>query len=160
MYVNARAIIERETETGTDLLFQMSARPGFPSRLEFPGGRLEEYEPILTALEREIREETGLQVTVISDDPRRVVSADAEATVECVVPFCAYQTTAGPVDSVGFFFRCRAEGELTDRGDAAFGHRWLPVTEAERMLPQEPEAIDWLTRAALRFYLSHRGAPR
>lgn len=156
MYVNARAIIERETATGTELLLQMAARPGFPSRLEFPGGRLDEYEPILTALEREVREETGLRITEVMDPTDRVLSVSAEATVECLVPFCAYQTTKGPIDSVGFFFRCRAEGELTGTGDAAYGHQWVPVPQLERLLAEDPEAFNWLTQAALRFYLGRR----
>lgn len=156
MYVNARAIIERESGSGTELLFQMSDRPGSPSRLEFPGGRLEEFEPILTALEREVREETGLHVSAVLDRTNRIVTPSAGAVVECLVPFCAYQTTVGPVDSVGFYFRCRAEGELTKNGDAAYGHCWLPVTETERLLTEDPEVFDWLTQAALRFYLAQQ----
>lgn len=156
MYVNARAIIERETASGTELLLQMSARPGSPSRLEFPGGRLEEFEPILSALEREVREETGLHITEVLDPTGHVVSVSTGARVECMVPFCAYQTTEGPIDSVGFFFRCHAEGELTGSGDAAFGHRWMPVPEAARLLADDPEAFNWLTQAALRFYLTKR----
>jgi 8-oxo-dGTP pyrophosphatase MutT (NUDIX family) len=156
MYVNARAIIERETGGGTELLLQMAARPGFPSRLEFPGGRVEEFESILGALRREIREETGLTVTGILDDAHLVVTPAAEATVECLKPFCAYQTLEGQVDSMGLFFRCKAEGELTADGDDAYGHRWMPVAEAEQLLREDPEAFHWLTQAALRFYLTQQ----
>lgn len=156
IYVNARAIIERETQNGTEILLQVATRPRIPSSLEFPGGRLNEFEPILAALAREVQEETGLTLTRILTDPARILWESATADVECLTPFFVYQTTRGPIDSVGFFFRCAAEGELTTAGNNAVGHRWILVSTAERMLAADPEQFDWLTQAALRFYLTWR----
>ena len=156
MYVNARAIIERETLAGTEILLQVAERPGDPPTLEFPGGRLEEYEPILDALRREVLEETGLVITQILDDINRAVWTVPGVEVECLHPFCVYQTTAGPVDSIGFFFRCHAEGILTGRGDAASGHQWVPVAVAAHRLRASPGDFHWLTSAALAHYLRWR----
>lgn len=154
MYVNARAIIERETTVGREILLQIRDREGEARALELPGGRLEEFEPILDGLAREVREETGLQVTEIIGDTHRTVTRGARARVECLQPFFVYQTVTGPVDSTGFFFRCRADGELTEQGDGAFGHRWLPVAEVDRRFREAPEQFDWLTQGALAFYLN------
>jgi len=154
-YVNARAIIEREGTGGTEVLMQRREKPGQPRRLEFPGGQLEPYEGIVDALRREVHEETGLTVTALLDDANRTVNDAPGGQVECLTPSFVYQTTRGPVDSVGFFFRVRAQGELTRQGDGAGEHQWLPLTELRRRFEVGPDDFDWLTQGALRFYLRH-----
>lgn len=153
MYVNSRAIIERETAGGREILLQVRDRPNEPQQLELPGGQIEEYESILGALAREVKEETGLTVTAILDETDRTVWSDGQITVECLRPFCAYQTTQGPIDSIGFYFRCRAEGELLRRGDGSYGHRWVPVRNLAAQVAAEPAAFSWLTKAVLQHYL-------
>ncbi|WP_158679863.1 NUDIX domain-containing protein [Deinococcus sp. NW-56] len=157
-YVNARAIIERETPQGTEVLLQRREKSGEPRRLEFPGGQLEPFEGILTALLREVREETGLTVTALLDPPNERVSNSSGGEVECLTPSFVYQTRRGPVDSVGFFFRVWAEGELTRAGDHAAGHSWVPLADLRRRLDAEPETFDWLTQGALGFYLQRAWA--
>ncbi|MGE5673803.1 MAG: NUDIX domain-containing protein [Mycobacterium leprae] len=156
MYVNARAFIERMTDQGTQLLLQFRDRPDEPRRLELPGGTLEEYEPILDGLAREIREETGLQVSRILDDTGWTVWDGESTQVECLKPFFVYQTLNGPIDSTGFFFRCEAEGELTSAGDWASGHTWVGVSELEERFRTAPGEFHWLTQAALAHYFRWR----
>ena len=81
MYVNSRAILERDGAEGVEVLLQIRDRPHESRpRLELPGGQVEEFEPILEALVREVREETGLNVTEIIDDTHRHVMIDDEVT--------------------------------------------------------------------------------
>lgn len=154
LYVNARAIIERETELGTEILLQYRERAGEPRTLELPGGRLDPYEPILEALRREVQEETGLHVTAILDETHRRQWTGTNAAVECLTPFFVYQTVRGPVDSIGFYFRCHAEGTLTTAGDGATGHTWVLTADLRQTFRENPDAFDWLTQGALHYYLN------
>jgi 8-oxo-dGTP diphosphatase len=153
IYVNARAVIERAAENGLDILLQRRVRPGEPVRWELPGGQIDLFEPVAAALEREIREETGLTLVQIDGNDQRRIHESGEATVETFQPFFAYQTIRGPVDSLGFFFRCRATGELLVSGDDTAQPTWFNVQALKGMFEDDPDQFDWLTRAALERYL-------
>jgi 8-oxo-dGTP pyrophosphatase MutT (NUDIX family) len=153
IYVNARAIVERVGEDETEVLLQVRARPGEPERLEFPGGQIEPFEPVLEALGREIAEETGLSLGLVHERHSHVSHRGKVATVETFQPFFAYQTTDGPVDSLGFYFRCQVKGTAVEAGDAARAPTWIPVSSLETRFRQDPEQFDWLTQAALERYL-------
>lgn len=152
LYVNARAIIERDCEEAKEILLQVRDKPGEPQRLELPGGRLEEYESFIAGLIREVYEETGLTVTSIIGGLNREVRHTPISEVEFFVPFCVYQTLKGPVDSLGIFLRCQAEGQLVPKGDNTFGHRWLGVDQLISAIKERPDQFDWLSRGALEYY--------
>jgi 8-oxo-dGTP diphosphatase len=154
MHVNARAIIERETPHGIEIVIQLRNKPVEGGQwLELPGGRVEEFESFLEAVKREVREETGLNITHIEGESARVESQAGRTNVECLQPFAVYQTTRGPVDSLGAYFRCRAEGGLLAAGDDTLGPRWMPVAELAAGLKQTPEKFSWIDQAGLLFYL-------
>ncbi|MFZ5827453.1 MAG: NUDIX hydrolase [Bacillota bacterium] len=154
LYTTARAIVEREENGQAEVLLQVRDRPGQLRRLELPGGGIARFEPILEALAREVREETGLTVTEILGETGRM----AMPQVECLTPFFVYQSLSGPGDSTGFVFRCRAEGCLTGKGDGAVGHRWIGIDELRERLAAEPESFDYIALGALAFYLRWRQA--
>jgi len=160
MFVNARAIIERHSPSGTEIVLQTRHKPHEGKQsIELPGGRVEEFESLIDALKREVREETGLELTHIQGLAQCVETHGASTNLECFSPFAVYQTLQGPVDSMGVYFRCQAVGEPLKSGDDTECIHWMPVEQIGLQLQTEPEEFSWVDRAGLIFYLSQR-APK
>ncbi|MFD0717655.1 NUDIX hydrolase [Paenibacillus sp. GCM10027626] len=153
--VNSRAVIERTLNGITEIIVQTRNKPDGPQRIELPGGRIEQYESFVSALIREVKEETGLNVVEIEGEDTRVdtVGIDPNFEVECIKPFGAYQTIKGPFDSVGVYFRCKAEGELLKSGDETKKPRWIPIDELRQLMNDDPLQFSDVDRAGILFYL-------
>lgn len=154
MFVNARAIIERKNKLGiAEVLVQMRDKPNQPKGLEFPGGRIKEFESIESALYREVFEETGLTVKKISDELNRNIYSSNNVTVEGLTPFFVYQTIKGPIDSIGFIFRCEVEEGKLCINEEAYGHRWISIKDLDELSRNTPSTLDALTQGLLDYYL-------
>lgn len=154
IYVNVRAIIERQGAMGTEIVIQKrmkSYEAGTP--YELPGGRLKTFESYIDGLKREVYEETGLHVTKIFGEETKFETKEVDSKVEIMKPFAIYQTTKGPVDSLGAYFRCIASGELLTEGDDTADIKWISVEELDRLLTNNLIDFSWVDRAGIMYYL-------
>ena len=157
IYVNARALIERFHDGEHQLVLQTRDKKHETNKVtELPGGRLKLFESLFDALKREVKEETGLTVKHIKKQETRLEISNSGKRVECIEPFAVYQTLKGPVDSMGVYFLCRAEGELLKAGDETSNIAWTSLADVSRHLETSPSSFSWIDEAALRLYLSKK----
>jgi 8-oxo-dGTP diphosphatase len=153
MYVNVRAIIERNVKGKQCILLQIRDKPNQPKRYELPGGCLEEYEPLISCLAREIAEETGMNLIKVIGEESRIKTNLDDTEVECVRPFSTYQTLKGPVDSIGIYFRCLTSGEPIAHGDGTKDAQWVDIRTLEHMIDSNPKRFDWVDITGLTYYV-------
>ena len=135
--IGVTALIER------DDLYLVERRVDDPDVWAFIGGTLEDGERLVTALQREVREETGFEVETVQllgvfSDPTRVV-AYPDGTV-CRVLSIAFRTTVAghhvpqiSAESAGMRFVARDELAILP-----FWPAQLPIRDALLADPAEP----------------------
>ncbi len=90
-----------------------------------PGGHIETREDPVAALRREIREETGLEIEILSD------SADPRASDEVVqvLPLPHHiqveRMADGPHDHIDLVYLCRVRPGEAHRNEESLGLRWF-----------------------------------
>lgn len=156
------AIIEREVDGHKQLLIQTRDNvrdPRYKGVIEFPGGVLDaNFEPVLTALKREVEEETGLVVSEIiagSEGPTTTTGRD-DLTMG-FQPFYCLQQLRGDYPWVGFVFVCHVEvGEPQAQADETKQPRWIDHDDLRAIVEQQPEQIFGLQLPAWQHYFSQR----
>ncbi|GAB2565146.1 NUDIX hydrolase [Gracilibacillus alcaliphilus] len=154
MHVNVRAIIERESAAGTEIVIQRRVKSNEDQKpFELPGGRINPFESYVSALKREVFEETGLRVNKIYGAETRMETNDHNSNVEILKPFAIYQTVDGPVDSLGAYFRCEAQGTLLHQGDETDNIMWISVNELISSLDNQEIDFSWVDKSGILYYL-------
>lgn len=150
------AIIEKQVEGEKYILVQTRQKEDGEETngmVEIPAGKIREYEDIFSALRREVREETGLEVTRIQGEEDMVSSQVGGVTTISFEPYCVTQNLSGAYSIILNTFRCEAEGDLLNSTNETQNIRWVSVSEVERLVDEHPDKVFFMHLNALRKYL-------
>ena len=158
-------IIERITPKGEiELLLQTRWKPErdpiYSGTLEFPAGVLDiHYENVFRALEREIKEETGLKLTkIINDDRTKTYSPKGNDASFAFKPFCCTQQLKSGKPWIGFIFLCEVEGEPVAQVEEVKDIKWIRFEELKHIFTNNPEKLFTLEIAAWEYYFAYKSS--
>ena len=150
------AIIERSSKDGKEVLVQVRHKETdskYKDVIEIPGGKFRAFEDIFETLRREVKEESGLDGTVIEGEEERETFENRGDTSGIINPFCVTQMREGPF--IGLIFLCKGEGELAVQTDETKEIRWMGADELRGIVTKEPERIYTAFLAPLKKYFSN-----
>jgi 8-oxo-dGTP pyrophosphatase MutT (NUDIX family) len=148
------AIIEKEIEGKRYVLIQKRQKmtdPIYSGSVEIPGGKFRAYEDVYETLKREVKEETGLSVTVINGEERRLSVKNRGDESVLIEPFCVTQMKNGPF--IGLIFLCQAEGKLLIKTNESSDIRWMEYTKLRDLVIKNQEKIYTVFLGPLKKYL-------
>lgn len=136
------AIIEKTNKGKRYILIQERHKEdgGFENgMIEFPAGKVREYENILDTLCREVYEETGLRITSIRGEENMVSDTTNGYETISILPFLITQNLSGGYSIVLQTFICHAEGELLIKTNETTNIRWEEIEIVEMMIIENPQ---------------------
>ena len=149
------AIIERTTDLGQrQILIQTRAKKSelqHDNVIEIPGGKMRAFEEVFDTVRREVKEETGLDVTFIVGESKRIDYPNNGDLSTLVEPFCVTQIQTGPF--IGLIFLCSAVGFPALVTDETKEARWINIEELNRLINSSPERFYTPFLGPLRKYL-------
>lgn len=143
------------------ILLQRRDKVGEPVRgkLEIPGGRWGAGEPPEEAVAREVKEETGLEITELVSETGRMEVASNRA-IGYVHPVAVVNGVDGSYPSLHVLFECVATGEPVAQPGETADPRWWPIGEVERLLRDYPDEFVDQARGMLTVYFADNARHR
>lgn len=144
---------------GNAILLQRRDKEGEPVRgkLEIPGGRWRAGEPPETAVQREVREETGVNVVEFITVIGRVQVA-ANRAMGFLHPVAVVNGLDGSYPSLHVLFECVGDGDPVPQPGETADPRWWPVARVRALLDDSPDEFVDQTRVMLTLYFGN-GSP-
>lgn len=155
------AILEKEIDKKHCIFVQIrwkpQSSPTYSGMVEIPAGGVEPYENVYDTLYREVKEETGLEITDVVDDYHSEITENSTHDKNHVfLPFLCQQSleSNGGLPWIGFVFRCTVTSEITMQREEAKDPRWITLDELEDLIENHPEKIFPLQYPVLKQYVS------
>ena len=153
----AGGIIVKEIDGKENILLQTRVKPNAPCEdglLEIPAGKIRAFENIFDTLKREIKEETGLDVTEILGENLLTVYRGNSYKVINFMPFSCSQNLSGNYPIIVLVFICKVKGELLPFSDESRNYKWTPIAEIKRLLSNSSEVFYPMHIDTLKKYVS------
>lgn len=153
----AGGIIVTKFDDAEHILLQERCKPDSPKEhglLEIPAGKVRAFECIFDTLKREIKEETGLNVTKILGENLSSIYEGHSYKVINFMPFSCSQNIEGTYPIMVFVFICYAEGNLLPFSNESRNYKWVSAEEVESLLNKNPELFYPMHIDTLRKYVS------
>lgn len=157
------AILEKEENGQTFIFlqtrFKPKTSPTYAGLFEIPAGGIDGYENVYSALKREVKEETGLEVINILNDYHGEIQENRPGDKSHVFkPFICQQVleTNGGLPWIGFVFIAQVLGQIKMQNDEAKDPQWISLKNLEKLLKENPEKFFPLQYPALIHYVSQK----
>lgn len=111
--------------------------PDEEGMLEIPAGKIRASESIFDTIRREVKEETGLDVSEIEGENTAGIYVANGYKVLNFKPFSCSQNIEGGYPIMVFTFICRAEGNLLPESNESKNYRWADRDELRRLLEKK-----------------------
>ena len=154
------AIIEKH-ENGVRYIYLQTrwkphTSPTYSGLLEIPAGEIIGYEDVISALKREVHEETGLHISRIINSCKEEMHENISGNKSIVFrPFICQQmlSSNGGLPWIGFVFRCETTGIIHINASEAKDPKWVSVEKLKIMITKSPQLFFPLQFPVLKFYL-------
>ena len=130
--------------------------PMYSGLLEIPGGRINNYENVFDAIEREVKEECGLKIIALRSSFRgELLKINKFEQSMIFQPFICQQVLTKNNEGLwfGFVFLCEVEGGPKMQKGETKDPRWVNLEELEKLLDEKPENIFPHQYQALKYYV-------
>jgi 8-oxo-dGTP pyrophosphatase MutT (NUDIX family) len=117
-----------------------SSRPeDLASLIEIPAGKMRAGESVFSCLRREVKEETGLDVTWIEGEAESEITTNGEFAAVSYQPFSCAQSIKGEYPIMVQVFLCRAAGTPASNPEECANGRWWLLSELAFEIHGRPE---------------------
>lgn len=121
--------------------------------LEIPAGKIREFEDVFTCLRREIKEETGLEVTKIEGEETAVKVIEDGYCVLNYEPFSISQNIEGKYPIMVQIFLCKAKGKLLRSSNESKEIQWISLEILKEKLKKSQKDFYPMHITTLKKYL-------
>jgi len=152
-------ILERMDGNVKKILLQTRWKPKITSKysdlFEIPGGHVNDHENIFEALQREVKEECGLNIKTCRNGFRGELFKINQFEQSMVFQSFVCQQVLSKNNGLwfGFVFLCEVEGELKTQEGETKDHRWVSIKKLEKLLEEQPEKFFPYQYQALKYYV-------